>query len=105
MDLKQTAFISLYSINLLASIKETECLLRGTDWTCNAMKFDPKVWLSAAEMLRFDTGGKNVDNIINNNNNISLHPCILYLSLLIFGFRRAMAQIASCRTFTAMVRF
>jgi hypothetical protein len=29
---EQTAIISLYSINWLDSITETECLLRGTDW-------------------------------------------------------------------------
>ena len=29
---EQTAIISLYSINWLVSITETECLLRGTDW-------------------------------------------------------------------------
>ena len=30
---EQTAIISLYSINWLVCITETECLLRGTDWT------------------------------------------------------------------------
>ena len=29
---EQTAIISLYSINWLVFITETECLLRGTDW-------------------------------------------------------------------------
>jgi len=29
---EQTAIISLYSINRLVFITETECLLRGTDW-------------------------------------------------------------------------
>ena len=29
---EQTAIISLYSINWLVCITETECLLRGTDW-------------------------------------------------------------------------
>jgi len=29
---EQTAIISLYSINWLVIITETECLLRGTDW-------------------------------------------------------------------------
>ena len=29
---EQTAIISVYSINLLVFINETECLLRGTDW-------------------------------------------------------------------------
>ena len=34
---EQTAIISLYSINWLVCITETECLLRGTDWIfkCN----------------------------------------------------------------------
>jgi len=29
---EQTAIISLYNINWLVFITETECLLRGTDW-------------------------------------------------------------------------
>ena len=29
---EQTAIISLYSINWLVCITETECLLRGTNW-------------------------------------------------------------------------
>jgi hypothetical protein len=29
---EQTAIISLYSINWVVFITETECLLRGTDW-------------------------------------------------------------------------
>jgi hypothetical protein len=29
---QQTEIISLYSINWLVFITETECLLRGTDW-------------------------------------------------------------------------
>ena len=35
---EQTAIISLYSINWLVFITETECLLRGTDWIfiCNS---------------------------------------------------------------------
>ena len=35
---EQTAIISLYSINWLVFIPETECLLRGTDWIfiCNS---------------------------------------------------------------------
>jgi len=32
---EQTAIISLYSINWLVCITETECLLRGTDWIFN----------------------------------------------------------------------
>ena len=34
---EQTAIISLYSINWLVFITETECLLRGTDWI---LKYD-----------------------------------------------------------------
>ena len=30
---EQTAIISLYNINWLVCITETECLLRGTDWS------------------------------------------------------------------------
>jgi len=32
VTISQTAIISLYSINWLVFIAETECLLRGTDW-------------------------------------------------------------------------
>ena len=32
VTISQTAIISLYSINWLVCITETECLLRGTDW-------------------------------------------------------------------------
>jgi hypothetical protein len=32
---EQTAIISLYSINWLVFITETECLLRGADWIFN----------------------------------------------------------------------
>ena len=32
LSLKNSALISLYSINWLIWITETECLLRGTDW-------------------------------------------------------------------------
>jgi len=36
---EQTPIISLYSINWLVCITETECLLRGTDWTFNSHQF------------------------------------------------------------------
>ena len=43
---EQTAIISLYSINWLVFITETECLLRGTDWilTCSCGCQSLKVW-------------------------------------------------------------
>jgi len=40
---EQTAIISLYKINWLVCITETECLLRGTDWILVFMCF---VWIS-----------------------------------------------------------
>ena len=36
---EQTAIISLYSINWLVFITETECLLRGTDWIFKLIQF------------------------------------------------------------------
>jgi len=36
---EQTAIISLHSINWLVCITQTECLLRGTDWTFNIHQF------------------------------------------------------------------
>jgi hypothetical protein len=35
---EQTAIISLYSVNWLVFVTETECLVRGTDWTFNIHK-------------------------------------------------------------------
>ena len=35
---EQTAIISLYSINWLVCITETECLLRGTDWSLHIIQ-------------------------------------------------------------------
>ena len=35
---EQTAIISLYNINWLVFITETECLLRGTDWVFNTIQ-------------------------------------------------------------------
>jgi len=50
---EQTAIISLYSINWLVSVTETECLLRGTDWIfihnstfCPHSVFICFVWIS-----------------------------------------------------------
>ena len=50
---EQTAIISLYSINWLVFITETECLLRGTDWVfiynstfCPHRVFMCFVWIS-----------------------------------------------------------
>jgi hypothetical protein len=48
---EQTAIISLYSINWLVFITETECLLRGTDWIfkytfCPHSVFMYFVWIS-----------------------------------------------------------
>ena len=40
------------------------CLLRATDWVCNVMKVDRKIWLNSAEIPRFDTGGIKGDKII-----------------------------------------
>ena len=36
---EQTAIISVYNINWLVCITETQCLLRGTDWTFNIHQF------------------------------------------------------------------
>ena len=51
---EQTAIISLYIINRLVFITETECLLRGTDWVfiynftfCPHSVFMCFVWISA----------------------------------------------------------
>ena len=46
VDLRTKSDISLYRINWLVFITETECLLRGTDWIfiCNGLNFVLK-WL------------------------------------------------------------
>jgi hypothetical protein len=36
---KQTAIISLYSINLSVFITEAECLLRGTNWVIKSESY------------------------------------------------------------------
>jgi len=43
MEGVQTAIISLYTINWLVFITETECLLRGTDWICAYYVDEPGV--------------------------------------------------------------
>jgi hypothetical protein len=41
---EQTAIISLYSINWLVCITETECLLRGTDWIFKLIQVDVRLF-------------------------------------------------------------
>ena len=53
---EQTAIISLYNINWLVYITETECLLRGTDWVFMNNKVNHSLWRTMSWLRRLVAG-------------------------------------------------